>query len=217
MSRKFCIVGESLKHTMSPPIHKRLFELSGDEAEYSICEVTPDKLSTAITDLNNMNGYNITIPHKVGIIPLISQLDESASRYGAVNCVYNKDGVSKGYNTDVYGFLRSLEAGGAKLGGNLLLLGCGGVGRMMAIEACLAGSELTIAVLEDFIPQTEKVVEDIKALKPDAKVAITTLDKITGKFNLLINSNQTLVLFLTMLLTMLTAFLMQFITPSKLF
>ena len=101
MSRKFCIVGESLKHTMSPPIHKRLFELSGDEAEYSVFEVTPDKLSDAITDLNKLNGYNITIPHKVGIIPLISQLDESASRYGAVNCVYNKDGVSKGYNTDV--------------------------------------------------------------------------------------------------------------------
>ena len=186
--RKFSIIGGSLKHTMSPPIHKRLFELSGETAEYSVFEIAEEDLNTAITELDKLNGYNITIPHKVGIIPLISQLDETARRYGAVNCVLYKDGVSTGYNTDVYGFLRSLKAGGAQLGGSVLLLGCGGVGRMMAIEACLAGAALTIAVLEIFMPVAERVSDDIKALCPDAKVNITTLDKISGNFNLLINA-----------------------------
>jgi len=188
MSRKFCLLGESLKHTMSPPIHKRLFELSNKDADYSVCEIQREKLKSSINELNQLVGYNITIPHKVDIIPLINGLDESAHRYGAVNCVYNNNGVSKGYNTDVYGFLRSLEAGGGELGGDVLLLGSGGVGRMMAIEACLAGSNLTIAVLERSIPKAEKVIADIKKLSPDAKVSITTLDNINGHFDLLINS-----------------------------
>lgn len=188
MSRKFCIIGESLKHTMSPPIHKRLFELSGKPSEYSVMEIPKDDFNSSIDKLNQLDGYNITIPYKVDIIPLINGLDKTAKRYGAVNCVYNKNGVSTGYNTDVYGFLRSLKSGGGNLGGKVVLLGCGGVGRMMAIEACLADSDLTIAVLKRSIPKAEKVAKDIKFLCPDTKVTITTLDNINGKFDLMINS-----------------------------
>jgi len=188
MSREFCILGGSLGHTMSPSIHKKLFELSNKTAEYSIFEVSCESLPSSIEKLDKMVGYNITIPHKVDIIPYISQIDESAKRYGAVNCVWNKNGTSIGYNTDVYGFLRSLKNGGGKLGGSVLLLGCGGVGRMMAVEACLAGADLTIAVLERSISDTEKVVFDIKSISPNARVSVTTLDKIDGAFDLLINS-----------------------------
>lgn len=188
MSRKFCLLGESLKHTMSPPIHKELFELSGKTGDYSILETAPNMLASYSIYLKTLTGYNITIPHKVGIIPLIDELDETAKRYGAVNCVHTVNDISKGYNTDVFGFLRSLEAGGGKLGGNVLLLGCGGVGRMMAIEACLTNSALTIAVLEDFFPQAEKVREDILSLKPNADVKIVSFENISGNFDLLINA-----------------------------
>ena len=188
MSRKFCILGESLKHTMSPPIHKKLFELSDNTGDYSIVEVAPEKLASYSDFLKTLTGYNITIPHKVGIIPLIDELDESAKRYGAVNCVNTVNGISKGYNTDAFGFLRSLDVGGGKLGGDVLLLGCGGAGRMMAIEACLAGSTLTIAVLDEASPKVKKALEDIRSLMPDANVKIVSLDKISGHFDLLINA-----------------------------
>ena len=59
---------------------------------------------------------------------------------------------------------------------------------MMAIEACLANSVLTIAVLEDFFPQAEKVREDILSLKPDADVKIVSFENIIGNFDLLINA-----------------------------
>ncbi len=186
--RKFSLVGHSLKHTMSPPIHKRLFELSKSPAEYEVFDVSSDDLSSSISYLKNLSGYNITIPHKVDIIPFIDDIDISARRYGAVNCVHNNDGVAIGYNTDVFGFLHSLKAGCGSLGGDVLLLGCGGVGRMMAIEASLAGSALTIAVLERTIPLAEKVVGDIMLLCPDARVNITTLSNISGHYDLLINS-----------------------------
>lgn len=188
MTRNFCILGGSLKHTMSPPIHERLFSLSEKQGVYSITEVPAEELAEKIHELNKLNGYNVTIPHKVSVIPFLDELDETAKRYGAVNCVFNTGSKLIGYNTDVDGFLRSLEAGGGKLGGDVLLLGSGGVGRMMAIEAVRGGSRLTIAVLENVIPEAEKVVEDIKKLCPDADVKITTLDKIHGNFDLMINS-----------------------------
>ena len=84
--------------------------------------------------------------------------------------------------------MRSLSANGGKLDGKVLLLGAGGVGRMMAIETCCAGGELTMAVLPDFIPQTEIVKEDILKICPDAKVRIVTLDSIDGDYDVMINA-----------------------------
>ncbi len=158
---KYALLGYPLGHTMSPPIHKRLFELDGKpDSEYEVCEIPPEKLAERSEYLNSLNGYNITIPYKVDIIKYLDGLDESAKRYNSVNCVVNRDGKNIGYNTDCSGFLRSLEAGGAKLGGRVLQIGCGGVGRMMAIEAALHGAELTIVALPEFIAGAEEVAEE---------------------------------------------------------
>jgi shikimate dehydrogenase len=188
MKRKYALLGETLKHTMSPPIHARLFELKGRDFEYELVEVSDEELSDKAKYLNGLSGYNITIPHKIGIIEYIDKLDDTAKKYNSVNCVDNKDGILTGYNTDVDGFLRSLSANGGKLDGKVLLLGAGGVGRMMAIETCCAGGELTMAVLPDFIPQTEIVKEDILKICPDAKVKIVTFDSIDGDYDVMINA-----------------------------
>ena len=147
MSNNYALLGESLKHTMSPPIHKRLFELKGREFNYEVIELKADELEANKEMLLSLSGFNITIPHKIGIIPYCDTLADSAKRYNSVNCIDNKNGVHTGYNTDCDGFLKTIAAIGANLGGRVLLLGCGGVGRMMAIEAALAGAELYIAVL----------------------------------------------------------------------
>lgn len=188
MKRKYALLGETLKHTMSPPIHSRLFELKNRDFEYELVEVSAEELGDKAKYLNGLSGYNITIPHKIGIIEYIDKLDDTAKKYNSVNCVDNKDGILTGYNTDVDGFLRSLSANGGKLDGKVLLLGAGGVGRMMAIETCCAGGELTMAVLADFIPQAEIVKEDILKICPDAKVKIVTLDSIDGDYDVMINA-----------------------------
>lgn len=173
MSRKYAILGETLKHTMSPPIHKRLFELKNREFEYEIVEVTAQELTEKVKYLNSLSGYNITIPHKIEIIKYLDALDASAKRYNSVNCVDNKNGVLTGYNTDCDGFLHTVRAMGAKLSGEVLLVGCGGVGRMIAIESALAGASLNIAVLESDMPLAKQVEKEIFAMKPDAKITIT--------------------------------------------
>ncbi|MDE5991663.1 MAG: shikimate dehydrogenase [Oscillospiraceae bacterium] len=187
---KYALLGYPLGHTMSPPIHKRLFELDGDSgAEYEVCEISPDRLDERVRYLNSLNGYNITIPYKVDIISHLDELDESAKRYNSVNCVVNRGGRNIGFNTDCSGFLRSLEAGGAKLGGRVLQIGCGGVGRMMATEAALHGADLTIVSLPEFIAGAEDVAREASKLNPSAKISVITHDRISGEFDLLMNAS----------------------------
>lgn len=186
---KYAILGYPLKHTMSPPIHKRLFELEGKTAEYEICEYPPDTLAEKAGYLNSLGGYNITIPFKVDIIKYLDELDESAKRYNSVNCVVNRGGKNIGYNTDCYGFLRSLEAGGASLNGKVLQIGCGGVGRMIATEAALHGADLTIVALPEFLKGAEDTAAEASKLNSEAKIKVITHDKIGGEFDLLINAS----------------------------
>lgn len=186
---KYAILGYPLKHTMSPPIHKRLFELEGKSAEYEICEYSPETLADKAAYLNSLGGYNITIPFKVDIIKYLDGLDESAKRYNSVNCVVRRDGKNIGYNTDCYGFLRSLEAENISLSGKVLQIGCGGVGRMMAMEAALHGAELTIVALPEFIKGAEDTAEEIRKHKSDAVINVITHDKISGEFDLLVNAS----------------------------
>ena len=190
MARKYALLGETLKHTMSPPIHSRLFEMKGREFEYELVEVSPEQLKDKAEYLNSLNGYNITIPHKIDIIDYADKLDNSAKQYNSVNCIDNKNGVHTGYNTDCDGFLQTIRAMNVDFGGKVLLIGCGGVGRMMAIEAALAGAELYIAVLASDMPLAEQVKKEIADMKPDAKVNILLNTEIdTGiKYSLLMNA-----------------------------
>ncbi len=194
--RKFGILGHPLGHSLSPQIHERLFALDGEKTDYQMYDIPPEELHGKFGFLAELDGFNITIPHKVSIIDFCDRLDEGAQRYRSVNCVRN--GAEKvGYNTDVIGFTKSIAALGASLSSNVLLIGCGGVGRMMAIETALSGGDLTIAALRSDKPLAEEVVREIKALKPDARAGIAfisgeSLDRPDlpegARFDLLVNA-----------------------------
>ena len=182
---KCTLIGHPLGHSLSPDIHKKLFELSGKGGEYDLTDIEKGNLESKIESLKKLDGFNVTIRYKTDIIPFLDSLDKTAERYGAVNCVATKNGESKGYNTDCIGFIRSLEASGLSLSGRTLLLGCGGVGRMMAAEALIHGGRLTVAVLEEEIPHAKEV---IATLQDSENAAVVSLDKISGEYDLLVNS-----------------------------
>lgn len=190
MQRRYAVVGETLKHTMSPPIHKRLFELKNREFEYDVMEICPKDLKASKDKLDSLAGYNVTIPHKVAVIDLLDRLDDSAKRYNSVNCVDNKNGILTGYNTDCDGFLETVRSMGADLSGEVVLIGCGGVGRMAAIEAAFAGARLNIAVLESDMPLAQKTKSEILAVRPNAEVSIVLNTDIDDEkdYDLLINA-----------------------------
>ncbi|MCD8096015.1 MAG: shikimate dehydrogenase [Ruminococcus sp.] len=191
MQRRYAILGQTLGHTMSPPIHKALFELKGREFSYEVIELEPSELGEMDVKLNELKGVNVTIPYKVKIIDFLDELGETAKRYNSVNCIDCKDGKRIGYNTDCVGFLEAIRAMEVNLSGEALLIGCGGVGRMMAIEAALAGARLTIAVLESDLPLAEQTLKEIKVMKPNASVKIVLNTEIdaAAHYDLLMNAS----------------------------
>lgn len=187
--RSYTLIGNPLGHSMSPMIHDRLFALKGRDAQYSLTAIPTEELAEKQEFLRTLSGYNITIPHKMNIIPHLDELDETAKRYNSVNCVANRDGKAIGYNTDCEGFLRSVQ--NMPLDGRVLLIGCGGVGRMMAIEAALHGaSELVIMVLPADMPLAQALCDEIAPMAPATKVTIVLSgsgDEL-GSFDLLMNA-----------------------------
>ena len=186
--RKFALIGHPLGHSLSPQIHERLFKLDGFSDSYELLDIPPKKLAESFELLRKFEGLNITIPHKIEIIPMCDELDKTAKRYGAINCIKNQGGKIIGYNTDVLGFVKSIEQLGTTLKSDVLLLGCGGAGRMIALETLYQEGNLTIAVRKDDLKVAYDLVEYARDVVPTAKAKVVLIDEIKGKFNLLVNS-----------------------------
>ena len=140
---KYTLIGHPLGHSMSPWIHERLFRLAAHNGEYSLTDIAPEDLDASVNNLKQFRGFNVTIPYKTAIIPHLSDMSDDAKLYQSVNTVFvNGEGKMSGTNTDCAGF--RLSVGEIPAGSKVLLIGCGGVGRMMATECILNGAELTI-------------------------------------------------------------------------
>ena len=188
-TKHYAVIGHPIGHTMSPFIHKRLFELSGIDADYGIIDIAPENLATVYAEkLKKLDGYNITIPHKQNIIPLLDEIDDKAKMYGSVNTVLNRDGIAKGFTTDPDGFIKAIEAAGIKLEGRIMILGCGGVARTMAYEIALRGLEFEFAVRRADVGAAGLLCLDITKKIPDAKVSFGLIDQIIGNVDVLINA-----------------------------
>lgn len=185
----FGLLGHPLGHSMSPFIHQALFALSGRPQPYALHDVAPEDLKTQVPKLLAGQGFNITIPYKVEIIPFLTQLSEKAELYQSVNTVEIKDGRYIGHNTDVDGFLHGIRSLGVELSrGPVLMLGSGGVANMIATEVVLAGSPLTIAVRKEDVKQAAALKERLLKIKPEAEITTCLLDEPNGSYRLLVNA-----------------------------
>ncbi|SEH77585.1 shikimate dehydrogenase [Ruminococcus flavefaciens] len=184
---KFALIGHPLGHSMSPLIHEKLFALSGlDDTSYELIDIAPENMAKSRELLESLRGLNVTIPHKQAVIPLLDELAESALRYNSVNCISNKDGKLTGYNTDCDGFLRSAEK--LPIGGNVAILGCGGVGRMIAIEVARHGGNITLAVIPQDFKNAQLLMAEIMSKCSGASIKIVEISALEGDFDLLINA-----------------------------
>ncbi len=116
---------------------------------YLTIEVRPDALPDAIRGARamGMKGINLTIPHKVAVIPLLDEISPDAALIGAVNTVRRDGDRFIGENTDGKGFLRGVreEAGMDPRGRRIVVLGAGGAARAITVELALAGAaQITI-------------------------------------------------------------------------
>ena len=126
--RHYALLGEKLSHSLSVPIHEALYRHLGIDADYTLAEIPRGELASRFPELcARLNGFNVTIPYKQEIMPLLSSVTDFAQRVNAVNTVTVRDGSTSGDNTDVAGFMAMLRhAGIAPSGREAFILGTGG-------------------------------------------------------------------------------------------
>ena len=159
------LIGETLKHSWSVPIHHAL----GCES-YRLYELKPDELEPFLSE-NEIGGLNVTIPYKKAVIPLCAAIDPYAEAIGSVNTlVRQNDGTWKGYNTDAYGLRCMMRAGGLSFdGANVLVLGNGGVSQTIQAIAKLDGcAKLTVLDLKG----TEYTYDDLPKFYADTTLIV---------------------------------------------
>jgi shikimate dehydrogenase len=146
----FGILGHPLSHSLSPRLHRAAFEFSGLAGDYQLFDVSPDRLTQWMQDLqkNEINGFNVTIPHKQTLFRLVHVHTAQAEQVGALNVVkVTEDGRLEGHNTDYDGLKFSLEQNhpGSFSGKSALLLGAGGAAlAAAAVVKSLAFSHLRV-------------------------------------------------------------------------
>lgn len=167
---RYALVGHNLTHTMSPQLHKMLFALNDIDAQYIVYDVNAIENFFPIAE-----GLNVTIPHKKAYIDKLQSIDRFAEQLGAINCVDNR---LRGYNTDYYGFITDFNNFCPLKKASILVLGCGGVGRVIVQALIDEGHDVTVAVRGD------KSRYDVKC----DIVNINNLDEYIDKIDVIVNT-----------------------------
>ena len=127
------VIGAPIAHSLSPIIQNAALHEAGLDYVYTAFPVHRVALASAVCGLRDAGvvGFNVTIPFKTEIMPLLDALSEDAQRIRAVNTVViASDGTMTGHNTDVTGFMAGFAARGIGLAGKrTVLIGAGGAAR----------------------------------------------------------------------------------------
>lgn len=128
------LIGYPLGHTLSPILHQAALEAAGLNGVYLALPTPPERLADAVRGVRawRLRGLNVTVPHKVEVIPYLDGLTPGAERVGAVNTLYWEGDRLMGDNTDVAG-VHALLAGLSLAGRSVLVLGAGGSARSVGV------------------------------------------------------------------------------------
>ena len=187
------IIGDPVEHSMSPVMHNAAFEALGLDYVYLPFHVQGEELKEAINGIRALNivGLNVTIPHKMAVIPFLDKLDPLAERMGAVNTIASENGELTGYNTDAPGFLQALRAQGIEPDGkSIVILGAGGAAK--GISFILAGAGASLVILNRTLSRAEELTSQIARYYHRKITAMTlneaNLKRAFGRADVLVNT-----------------------------
>jgi len=135
-AKTYCIIGDPIHHSLSPAMHNAAFAAKGLNSTYIAFRVPQNELKESIESLRSINiaGFNVTTPHKTNVMRYLDELEPMAKKALAVNTVNNIEGIFRGYNTDVYGFIEPLHKRHVDFRGmHVLLIGSGGAARAVVV------------------------------------------------------------------------------------
>ena len=127
------VIGHPIEHSLSPVMHNAAIAQMNLDYIYLAMPVKPQDLALAVNGFAaiNLQGFNVTIPHKQAILPLLSEISPIAQAVGAVNTVWRTNNfLWAGTNTDVEGFIAPLRTYKQDWSQTIaLILGNGGAAR----------------------------------------------------------------------------------------
>jgi len=180
MTKTYAVIGDPIDHSLSPAIHNAAFGFLGLDCAYIAYRIPKGELAQGIEALKKIQiaGFNVTIPHKVDMMKFLNEAEEDCKTIGATNTVVNENGVLKGYNTDMDGFLdpikkRNIECKDC----DVLLIGSGGAARAIVVGfSKMKVHKITIA------NRTKE-----RALESDY-TDLTNAGNIAGKYKFIVNA-----------------------------
>lgn len=186
MKKWYAVIGDPISQSMSPNMHDQWFVENGLHASYIPVHVTAEHLKEAVNGLKRLgcSGWNVTVPHKSAIIPLLDELEPSAKRMNAVNTVeVLEDGTLRGSNTDGEGFVQSLEEvfGERCKGESVLIIGAGGAARGISYalhEAGYGPIVFTNRTIEKAEELSGEIINSSALSITDAEAVLSTFDLI---------------------------------------
>ena len=141
--KQLFVIGDPVAHSLSPLLHQTMIDQTGAAYRYDVRTVRPEELPAFVRCAKDGGcaGFNVTMPHKEAILPLLDEVDATAASCGAVNTVCIREGRAIGHNTDGTGFLDSLAGQGFyPQGRTVLLLGAGGAAKAVGHALATAGA-----------------------------------------------------------------------------
>jgi len=195
------VIGWPVAHSRSPKLHGFWLRQYGIAGRYDRIPVPPEEVGRFLAALPKEPGFrgvNVTVPHKLAVLPYLAETDAMARRIGAVNTiVVHPDGSLAGRNTDAFGFIENLKGGAAAgwtaAAGPAVLLGAGGGARAVLVALLDAGApairivnrspERAAALAAEFGPAVAAVAweERAAALSGAALLVNTTSLGMTGQ------------------------------------
>ena len=158
------IIGDPIKHSRSPLIHNAAIAALGLDYVYVPFYVQSDSLGAAIEGFKatNVDGINVTIPHKQNVMSYLDEISREATLIGAVNTLIFKDGAIIGENTDAPGFLQAMQEDGLDVpqGGSAVVIGAGGSARAIVVALALAGVR-TICITNRTVSRAVALATDL--------------------------------------------------------
>ncbi|EAT16773.1 shikimate dehydrogenase [Desulfuromonas acetoxidans] len=190
------ILGDPVQHSLSPVMQNAAFTALGLDAVYVPFHVVPNDLEDAVAGLKalQVQGVNVTVPHKEMVCAFMDRLDDEAALIGAVNTVVREGSEFVGYNTDGLGLVDSLKAdlNIDVCQKNVMVLGAGGAARSAIVALARQGvRKLTIA--NRTVDRAQQLVERYQPSFPDVDFLVSSLTcealtSVVSETDLIVNS-----------------------------
>jgi len=174
------IFGDPVSHSISPPMQGAAFRALGLDMVYLGFRVKPADLGRAVDGIRAMGliGVNITIPHKEPVMEFLDHVDGTAQALGAVNTIVNNNGILTGYNTDVAGFINSLESetGFTPKDRTALVVGAGGAARAVVYGLAVSGDATRIIIANRTVSRAEALAAELSEVCAEADISAVSLN-----------------------------------------